>query len=166
MVQLLSVWSNKIERWRVKWQTISLWRTENGKRLGGPSAQRLAYQVEAMVEKVKISHGPVFNILHGILNMTKVSARWVLWLLTPIQKTCWTRAAVEMLRLCQPNPDDDFFSCLITINECWVYHYDHETKEQSSSGNMWIHDRWKRLQPNHHQARWCWVFFGTAMVWY
>ena len=30
--------------------------------------------VEAIVEKVKISHGSVFNILHNILNMAQVSS--------------------------------------------------------------------------------------------
>ena len=31
--------------------------------------------VEAIVEKVKICHGSVFNILHDILNMIKGNAR-------------------------------------------------------------------------------------------
>ena len=53
---------------------------------------------------------------------------WVLQLLTPVQKTRQTETA-EMLQLCQPNPDD-VFSRLVTMDVCWVYHYDHDIKEQ------------------------------------
>jgi len=40
-----------------------------------------------------------------------------------------------MLQLCKADPDD-FFDRLITMDECWVYHYDPETKEESK---QWKH---------------------------
>lgn len=91
--------------------------------------------VEGIVQTVHISHGSVCNILHNDLNMTKVAARWVPRLLTPMQKERRKESAMEMLQQCQTDPDN-FFDRLVTMDECWVYHYDPETKEQSK---QWKH---------------------------
>lgn len=91
--------------------------------------------VEAIVQKVHISHGSVCNILHNDLHMSKVAARWVPRLLSPMQKDHRKETSIEMLQLFQADPDD-FFDRLITMDECWVYHYDPETKEQSK---QWKH---------------------------
>ena len=85
-----------------------------------------------------------------ILNTTKVSALLGSMNTHPFKKPCQTKAAVEMLQLCQPNPDD-YFSRLITMDECWVYHYDPETKEQS---RQWKHvdspsSKKVKTQPQH-----------------
>ncbi|XP_049815555.1 histone-lysine N-methyltransferase SETMAR-like [Schistocerca nitens] len=91
--------------------------------------------IEAIAEKVRISHGSVFNMLHDVLNMKKIAACWVPRQLTPIQKACRVEAAAEMLRLCRADPVD-FFSLLISVDECWVYHYDPMTEE--------LNKEWKR----------------------
>ena len=41
--------------------------------------------IEAIVQKIHVSHGAVQNIIHNVLHMSKVSARWVPRLLTPMQ---------------------------------------------------------------------------------
>lgn len=78
---------------------------------------------------------PVHNILHNNLHMTKVAARWVPRLLTPVQKDMQKQAAAKMLKLCESDPDD-FFERLITMDECWVHNYDPETKLQNK---QWKH---------------------------
>jgi hypothetical protein len=51
-------------------------------------------------------------------------------LLTPVQKQQRMDVAKELLQVCQ-DEKVEFFDRLIMMNECWVYHYDHETKEMS-----------------------------------
>ena len=82
-----------------------------------------------------IVHGSVFNIIHDELHMTKVAARWVPQLLTPVQKQQRMDVAKKLLQLCQ-DEKVEFFDHLIMIDECWVYHYDPETKEMSK---QWKH---------------------------
>jgi hypothetical protein len=43
--------------------------------------------------------------------------------------------AKELLQLCQ-DEKMEFFNRLITMDECWVYHYDPETKDMSK---QWKH---------------------------
>jgi hypothetical protein len=62
--------------------------------------------------------------------MTKVAVCWVPRLLTPVQKQQQMGVAKELLQLCQDEMVA-FFDSLIMTNECWVYHYDPETKEMS-----------------------------------
>ena len=43
-------------------------------------------KVKNIATELGISQGSVFDIIHGELNMAKVSARWIPQLLTPVQK--------------------------------------------------------------------------------
>ena len=43
-------------------------------------------RVKNIAAELGISQGSVFDIIHGQMNMTKVSARWIPRLLTPVQK--------------------------------------------------------------------------------
>lgn len=91
--------------------------------------------IEAIVKEVNISHGSVFGIIHDHLHMTEVSARWVPRLLMPEQRLRRKEVSQEMLQLfCEDK--ERFFDRLVTMDECWVYHYDPETKEQSK---QWKH---------------------------
>ena len=69
--------------------------------------------VEAIVENVKISHGSVVNILHYILNMTKISARGFRDC-SHSKKKHRTEAAAKMLQLCQSNPYDLAYILFVT----------------------------------------------------
>lgn len=84
---------------------------------------------------VRISHGSVISILHDHLNMNKVSARWVPRMLTPMQRAERVRISRELLERAGVDVDK-FFSQLVTMDECWVYCYDPESKEASK---QWKH---------------------------
>ncbi|XP_023720865.1 protein GVQW3-like [Cryptotermes secundus] len=80
-----------------------------------PSDRRIT--IEAIIHEVCISHGSVFNIIHDELHMTKVSARWVPWLLTTVQKPQLMDVVKILLQLSQ-DEKVEFFGRLITMNEC------------------------------------------------
>ncbi|XP_033608586.1 uncharacterized protein LOC111866725 [Cryptotermes secundus] len=90
---------------------------------------------KAVVHEVHIICGSVFSIIHDELHMTKVAAHWVPQLLTPVQKQQKMDVEKKLLQLCQ-DEKMEFFDHLITMDECWVYHYDPETKEMSK---QWKH---------------------------
>ena len=75
------------------------------------------------------------KILTKELGFSKVSARWVLRLLTPEHKR--TRCTVS-----KGNPklfeadEDNFLARFITMDGSWVHHYQPKTKEQSK---QWKH---------------------------
>ncbi|XP_023710572.1 histone-lysine N-methyltransferase SETMAR-like [Cryptotermes secundus] len=91
--------------------------------------------IEAIVHEISRSHGPVFDIIHDELHVTKVAVHWKPQLLTPVQKQQWMDVTKKLLQLCQ-DKKVEFFDCLITMDESWVYHYDPETKEMSK---QWKH---------------------------
>uniref|UniRef100_A0A3Q0T9I4 Mos1 transposase HTH domain-containing protein n=1 Tax=Amphilophus citrinellus TaxID=61819 RepID=A0A3Q0T9I4_AMPCI len=84
---------------------------------------------------VGISCERVENILHNELGMLKVSARWVPRLLMPDQKR--TRLVMSQVNLAifEPNPAG-FLERFLTRDECWVHHFEPETKRQSA---QWKH---------------------------
>ncbi|KAJ7344583.1 hypothetical protein JRQ81_000533, partial [Phrynocephalus forsythii] len=69
------------------------------------------------------------------LQMNKVSACWVPHLLIPLQKQTRHDIFQQNLTLLEQN-EDFFFARLVTMDECWVYLYDLETKEMSKE---WKH---------------------------
>lgn len=79
---------------------------------------------------VNISTGSVFNILHEVLGMSKVSCRWVPRMLTVQNKRERVAAAREFLAMVEDDPDE-LFSRIVTCDETWIHHYDPETKQQS-----------------------------------
>ncbi|RZB41555.1 HTH Tnp Tc3 2 domain containing protein, partial [Asbolus verrucosus] len=86
-------------------------------------------KISFIASELKISVGSVWNILHNVLGMNKVSARWVPRLLTPEQK-------LKRHEICQQNllaleEDPDLFSRIVTGDETWVHHWEPETKMES-----------------------------------
>ena len=75
------------------------------------------------------------NILKNELGLSKVSARWVPRLLTPEQNRTRYLLSVDNLKLLERDVDD-FLYRFITMDECWVHHYQPETKQQSK---QWKH---------------------------
>ena len=88
-----------------------------------------------MANVISISRERVENILHNELGISKVSARWVPWLLTPDQKL--TRLVTSEANLARFEADPDHFvERFLTQDECWVHHFEPETKKQSM---QWKH---------------------------
>ncbi|XP_076069212.1 histone-lysine N-methyltransferase SETMAR-like [Oratosquilla oratoria] len=82
-----------------------------------------------------LSYGSVWKIIHDELYMSKVSARWVPRLLTPLQRQTRRDLSRQMLTLLEQD-EEDFFGRLVTMDKSWIYLNDLETKEMSKE---WKH---------------------------
>ncbi|XP_076044679.1 histone-lysine N-methyltransferase SETMAR-like [Oratosquilla oratoria] len=92
-------------------------------------AAALGYDVSGL------SRERVENILHKEVDMSKVSAHWVSRLLTSDQKH--TRMVVPQANLAHFETDPvSFRERFLTQDECWVHHFEPETKRQSM---QWRH---------------------------
>ena len=71
----------------------------------------------------------MISILHEQLGMKKLSARWVLRLLTVDHKHDRVTISKQCLEMFQRNPDE--FLRFITVDETWIHYFTPEMKEQS-----------------------------------
>ena len=85
-------------------------------------------QVEEIAQASGISHGSVSTILHDLLGMRKLTARWVPKSLSDEQMA--TRASVCSALLKHFRSKDDFLLRLVTVDETWVHYYEPENKAQ------------------------------------
>ena len=85
---------------------------------------------DEVANRLLISHGSAYEIIHNRLGFHKVCARWVPKQFAVLRKQM-------RLDICQQNLDryekegNAFSGGLITGNETWVHHYDPECKRQS-----------------------------------
>lgn len=87
-------------------------------------------KVREIAETVGISKDRVGHIMHEILGMRKLSARWVPRLLTADNKRNHETTSQHCLTLFRSNPKE-FLRRLVTVDETWIHWYTPETKEQS-----------------------------------
>jgi len=80
-----------------------------------------------LAEMVGVSPTTILNILHQHLGMSKVSARWVPRMLTPLQKQQRVECSREFLDLCGDNKDE-VLNRIVTGDETWVHYYEPESK--------------------------------------
>jgi len=80
-----------------------------------------------------MSKDRVDHILHEVLGMRKLSARWVPRLLTPDNKRNRENTSEQCLTLFKRNPKE-FLRHFVTVDETWIHWYTPETKEQP---NQW-----------------------------
>ena len=91
--------------------------------------------ISDLANVISISRERVENILHNELGISKVSAQWVPWLLTPDQKlTTLVMSKANLVRF-EADPDH-FVEHFLTQDECWIHHFQPETKRQSM---QWKH---------------------------
>jgi hypothetical protein len=76
-----------------------------------------------------ISRERVGYIIHEILNMRKLSAKWVSKYLNAVQKRDRVLVSRSVLDRFWRDPLG-FFNRLVTMDETWIHTYDPETKEQ------------------------------------
>ncbi|XP_048483622.1 histone-lysine N-methyltransferase SETMAR-like [Plutella xylostella] len=77
-----------------------------------------------------VSETTILRILHDHLGMTKVSARWVPRMLTPVQRKQRVDASKHFLELCGEEPAA-VLDRIVTGDETWVHHYEPESKQES-----------------------------------
>ena len=75
--------------------------------------------VRRLAEELAIIH----EIMDNQLGMKKVCTRWILKLLTPVQRANRVDCCQELLQQSEVNPDN-FFDSIVTDDESWIYHYD------------------------------------------
>ena len=80
-------------------------------------------------EKVEVGYGTCQWVLTEELGMHRVAAKFVPRILTADQKQQRVNVCTELRQLA--SDDETFLSRVITVDESWVYGYDHETKRQS-----------------------------------
>ena len=80
------------------------------------SVRRVAYRLaipKTIIQKAMNNH----------MGMKKVCTRWILKLLTPIQRANRVDCCQELLQQSEVNPAK-FFGCIVTSDEFWIHHYD------------------------------------------
>jgi len=68
------------------------------------------------------------HILHKMLGIRKLLARWVPRLLTPVSKRTRETSSEQCLTLFKRNPKE-FLPRFVTVDETWIHWYTPETKE-------------------------------------
>ena len=91
-------------------------------------------KVRELAEAAGISIGSVVKILHENLSMRKLTAKWMLCLLTIDHKRQRVHDSKNCLDLFNRKPSD-FLRRLVTIDETWIHHYTLESKQQTK---QWV----------------------------
>ena len=99
-----------------------------------------------------IRFGAVQSILSNILGMSKVSARWVLRMLTNDQKRAWLDISRLLLSRYEDDPHD-FFAEVVTQDETWVHHFDPSQKCRATDGSTLAHPLLRNLRGFIQQGR-------------
>ena len=86
-------------------------------------------QTDISIE-IGISQERIHHIITNLLRNMKVSARWVLRMLTPQMKLQRVQICRELLAKFDED-GEDFLRQIVTGDESWVHHYDPESKQQS-----------------------------------
>lgn len=93
------------------------------------------YTLRELAAVTDLSVWRIHQILHKDLGMRKVCARWIPRILTDEKKQRRVELATDFLRQFRQK-GDAFLNNIITADETWVYHFEPESKMQSS---VWKH---------------------------
>ena len=88
-------------------------------------------KLHAIIEKLKISEGSVFTILHEHLSMRKLCSKWVLCLFIVDQKQQRVNDSERCLQLFQHNKKE-FLHKYVTMDKIWIHHFTPELNWQSA----------------------------------
>ena len=91
--------------------------------------------ISEICDRTHLGYGTVQRILTDDLGMHRVSARWIPRMLSADDMTRRVAASTEFLRR-YDREGDEFLRRIVTTDETWLFHYDPESKQQSS--------QWKR----------------------
>ena len=87
-------------------------------------------KVEEIANALHFSHGCISTTLHDRLGMHKLKACWVAKSLSDEQMATRTSVYSALLKRFR-SMEDDFLSCLVTVDETWVHYYEPENKAKS-----------------------------------
>ena len=103
---------------------------ENERKIHGLVLADRRLEVREIANTVGISKDRVGHILHEVLRMRKLSARWVPRLLNSDNKQKRVTTSEQCLTLFKRNPKE-FLRRFVTVDETWIHWYTPETKVQS-----------------------------------
>lgn len=95
-----------------------------------------------VAETVGISKERILHIIHNILNMHKLSAKWVPKCLNADQKRSRVISSKAILKRFRAG-EQEFLARLVTMDETWLHHYDPTSKQQAME---WRHSGSPRPQ--------------------
>lgn len=93
-------------------------------------------KVSEVAGQLNISYGSAFTIIHNVLGVSKVSARWVPRNLSAQDGHHRLHSPKKLLHLYSTYPGD-FFSRLVTGNQMRLHQRDPETNSSLCSGGIW-----------------------------
>ena len=105
-----------------------------------------------MSSEVGISFGTVQSILTDILGMSKVSARWVLRMLTDDQKKTMHDISRYLLSRYEDDPGN-FIEPVVTQDETWDHHVTQSQKRRAFNGSILAHHLLRILRGCIQQGR-------------
>lgn len=91
--------------------------------------------IRRVADELDIAKSSVHRIVSEHLGMKKVCTRWVPRSLTPLQRMNRVDCCEELLRESEADPTD-FFSRIVTGDECWVYRYDPLSQQEAKVWKM------------------------------
>ena len=91
--------------------------------------------LDEVVSKLNVSHASAHHVIHNVLRLRKVSARWVPRQLAPELKE-WRVDTCEGLLRCYKTEGDAFLKRVVTAYESWIHYFQPETKRASKK---WHH---------------------------
>jgi len=97
-------------------------------------------KIREIAETVGMSKDRVGHILHEILGMRKLSARWVSRLLTPDNKRNRETTSEQCFTLFKRNPKE-FLHRFVTVDETWI-HYRYRWSENECSTPTFLASSW------------------------
>ena len=106
-------------------------------------------KMEEIANAIHISHGSISTTLLDRLGMHKLTARWVPKSLSDKQMATRSSVYSALLKWFR-SKEDDFLSCLVTVDETWVNYYESENKAQSrqSVGPGFLRPKKFKTQPS------------------
>jgi histone-lysine N-methyltransferase SETMAR len=100
-------------------------------------------KVREISETIGISKERVGYILHEELDMKKLCAKWVPYLLTADQKRTRMKISEQCLKRFNKNKTD-FMRRFITMDEIWIHHYTPEPNSSRNNGQKPVVQRQRR----------------------
>ena len=113
----------------LRWRPSKIGSTKTATTENNVTKTKKQKQKREIADTVGISKDRVGHILHEILDMRKLSARWVPLLLTPVKKRNRETISEQCLTPFKRNPKE-FLRRFVTVDETWIHWYTPETKQQ------------------------------------
>ena len=89
--------------------------------------------IRRIAEELAIPKTTIHEIINNHMGMKKICTRWVLKLLTSIQRANHVDCCQMLLQQSEVNPDNSF-DCIVTGDEFWIRHYDLSASWKPRSG--------------------------------